>query len=553
MLRITSILTVAAVVVMLIATPAFSAEPLTTAEKSDYTRTSLYPEIMEFLHQVARGSGQVRIATMCQSTEGRDIPLVVISSEGIATPCELRMTGKPCVLIQANIHAGEVEGKEACLMLIRDIAAGKTEGLLTNQAILVIPDLNADGNEKLSQENRRDNGPPLAGTRANGQNLDLNRDYPKLDSPEITALVDLLNRWDPVLMMDMHTKNGSYHRAPVTYTTVINPNSHPLIRDYMWEELFPRVKRTMKEEFGYLAMPYGNFKNRLDPREGWRNHAVAARYGSNYVGLRNRFTILDENYPYADFRTRVLSSYSFIRSVLRFTNRNIGEMEKVIRLADRETAEQFHRGDFALEHRMEELFDLTVKSYRFINQKIPPEEMDRYPPWFDGYLVKKTDQEKDYRVPYIARAVPARTVEIPEGYIILPSQSEIASLLRKHGITVERINNRIDTAVEKYAISQVELSDRLYQGHVHVEVTGEYQTEEVTIPEGAYYISMKQPLARVAAFLLEPESDDSLLRWGFFNKILVKQWGRNRPNLYPVYRADGIEDQLELALPTPQR
>ena len=195
------------IIVIVLAAPALSAQqPLTTAEKTDYERTSLYADVMEFIYAVQKKNPLVKIVEFCVSAEGRTVPLVVLSEEGISSPYELGMTGKDAVLIQANIHAGEVEGKEASQMLIRDIAGGELAHLLENQVVLVIPILNADGNEKLSPHNRRDNGPELAGTRANGQNLDLNRDYPKLESPEITALVELFNTWDPVLTVDMHTK-----------------------------------------------------------------------------------------------------------------------------------------------------------------------------------------------------------------------------------------------------------------------------------------------------------------------------------------------------------
>ncbi|MBU8922787.1 MAG: hypothetical protein KOO63_13290 [Bacteroidales bacterium] len=154
--------------------PGNTAGPLTTAEKTDYTETTLYPEIMEFIYRVARRSDVVQVVEFCVSTEGRLVPLVILSREGISSVYELAMTGRDVVLIQANIHAGEVEGKEASLMLIREIGNGNLDKLLENQVILVIPDLNADGNEKLSERNRRDNGPRLAGERVNGQNLDLN-------------------------------------------------------------------------------------------------------------------------------------------------------------------------------------------------------------------------------------------------------------------------------------------------------------------------------------------------------------------------------------------
>ena len=164
---------------------------------------------------------------------------MVVSRDKVSRPGDLARYGKPAVLVMANIHAGEVEGKEASLMLIRDIALGKFSGLLDSQVLLFIPIFNADGNDKLGH-NRRDLGPELAGVRYNGQNLDLNRDYLKLESPEVQALVGLFSAWDPVLTVDMHTTNGSYHREPVTYSTLLNPNSDRKLARFHVAEAFSR-------------------------------------------------------------------------------------------------------------------------------------------------------------------------------------------------------------------------------------------------------------------------------------------------------------------------
>ncbi|MBN2071163.1 MAG: M14 family metallopeptidase [Candidatus Krumholzibacteriota bacterium] len=529
------------------AAPAAAQEgPLTRAEKTDYAETSLYADITGFLGEVSRNSDFVRITSLCRSAEGRIVPLVILSREGISSRYELAMTGKDVVLIQANIHAGEIEGKEACLMLIREIGNGELASLLDNQVILVIPDLNADGNEKLSEESRRDNGPALAGERANGQNLDLNRDYLKLESPEINALVAIMNEWDPVLVVDMHTKNGSYHRAQVTYTTCLHPNSPRQIRDYMWKKLFPQVEKMMEKDSGYLAMPYGNFRDRLEPSKGWNNHAVEGRYGSNYVGLRNRFSILDENYPHVDFKTRVLSSYAFIRSILEYTGRNIGKMREIALAADRETKASFHRNELMLEYGIEKLFDLKVKSYRLVNEKIPEEALDQYPSWWNGVIVRNTGEPKDYEIEYFSKAVPSRSVPLPQGYVILPGNDNIVDNLIRHGLSVSTINNAVTAEVEQFSIESIEPSGEIFQGHAFINVSGKYAAATAAIPAGSSYISLEQPLARIAALLLEPESVDGFLRWGFLNRVAVRQWGRNRPGIYPVYRVEGLERKFDL-------
>jgi len=521
-----------------------SQQLLTVAEKSDYKKTSLYQDVMDFIFTAQKKSEKIKVLNLTSSTEGRLIPLVVVSNEGINSPYEQQSLNKPVLLIMANIHAGEIEGKEATLMLLREFADNKLNHLLKNQVVLILPIFNPDGNDKLGK-NRRDNGPELAGTRANGQNLDLNRDYMKMDSPEIRALVTLFCQWDPVVIVDMHTTNGSYHQEPVTFSTLTNPNTSKILQDYMWFKLFPKVAKTLKEKYHYHGVAYGNFVDRKKPEKGWRNHAFDAHYGSNYAGLRNRFTILNENYSHADFKTRVLASFGFIKSILAYTSNHIQTMQQMVHQADRKTAKSYHQENFVLKFNVERLFDLTLKSYVFKVEKIKPEDKDKYPPWIRDYVVKKTDTLKDYRLPYLAKASATKTVPLPSGYVIMPHQSTILKNLKRHGIVVEEFTDYYKTEVEQFVIKEVKLAQRIYQGRVMVSVKGQYKMIDLTIPKGAAFVSMRQPLARLIAELLEPEGSSALIRWGFFNRNIVRQWSRN-PGIYPTYRIHKIVSPLPL-------
>lgn len=515
-----------------------SNQALTTAESSGFTRTTLYDDVINFLFSMQEKSNTINVLELTRSTEGRMIPLVVISEEGIKSARDLRILQKPAVLINANIHAGEVEGKEASLMLIRDFANHKCDDLLKNQVILIIPIFNPDGNEKLGK-NRRDNGPEQAGIRANGQNLDLNRDFLKLESPEVRALVKCFDEWDPVLFADLHTTNGSYHREPVTYMALNNPNTAEPLRNYMWDKLFPAVAGILKQKYGYDSLPYGNFMDRANPEKGWRNHAFEARYSTNYAGLRNMFTILDENYSHADFKTRVLACFGFVKAILEYTNLNISEMQKMLREANLKTAKNYHREKFAVEYKNEKLTDITIKSYEFIKEKIKPEDRKKYPPWYGEYIVKPTKKHKDYTAPYFTKAVPTKEIELPAAYILSPAHENIVKKLRDHGIAVEKVRKEAKVKAEKFVIEELKLANRLYQGHVFVTLKGQYKEEDITIHQGSYYISMQQPLARVIAMLLEPECTDSLAAWGFFNREMARQWS-SRFGEYPVYRLHNL-------------
>ncbi len=521
----------------------FSSELVTVAEQSNYKRTSAYKDVMEFLFAAQTRSDKIEILKLTTSAEGRLVPLVVISSDGIKSPKELILSGKPAVLIMANIHAGEIEGKEATLMLTRDFVENKDNHHLENQVVLVIPIFNPDGNDKFGK-NRRDNGPELAGTRYNGQYLDLNRDYLKLESPEVRGLVKLFNQWDPVLVVDLHTTNGSYHRHPVTYSTNVNPNGDLSLADYMWKRFFPGTAKILKDTYGYDSIPYGNFTDWIQPEKGWSNDAFLPRYGNNYTGLRNRFTVLDENYSYDDFKTRVLACYGFIKSILQYTHQHIKEMEKMVKAADINTKNSYTRENFILEFNEEKLFDVTVKSYEFQVEKIKEEDRSQYPPWFGDYIVKKTDVYKDYTVPYYGKAVPKRSIPLPGAYIVLPYQDAVIKNLQRHGITAAKIKKPFQAEVEVFKIEEIKPAQRLYQGHVFIGLKGHYVPETLTIPKNSYLISMRQPLARLLPVLLEPESEDSLAAWGFFNRQLVSQW-TDKPLLYPVYRLRKVITAVE--------
>lgn len=519
--------------ILIVAAAAGAGEPATVAETSEYTRTSLHADVVAFIQQVAASSDLVTLATLTRSPEGREVPLVILSRERVRTPAELAATGKPAVLIMANIHAGEVEGKEACQMLIREVGAGRLASLLEHQVVLVIPIFNADGNEKLGA-NRRDLGPELAGVRHNGQYLDLNRDFTKLESPEVRALVRLLRQWDPVLLVDMHTTNGSYHREPVTYTTGGNPNGAVVLRDYMWKRLFPAVARSLRDTHGWDSVPYGGFVDAEFPEKGWENDSIEARYGTNYVTLRNRLAILDENYSYADFKTRVLSSYAFVRSILEYTNAHASEIATLVRQTDADTRDRFRAEPFAVAWQLGRLLDVTVKGFEHVKVATTAEERARFP-WWGEHRMRPTERHRDYTMPYLALAVPNRTVKLPGAYVLLPGFAEAEQNLLAHGISVERLTRACTAGAERFALDKVETATSLFQGRTLVTLSGRWETADIEIPAGSLLVDLHQPLARLVPVLLEPGSTDSLAAWGFFSRALVRQW-TNAPGIYPVLR-----------------
>src|SRR5687767_10339411 len=304
----------------------------TRAETSDYAETSTYDDVMRIAKGIVASSDLARYESFGTTEERRELPLLILSEPAVATPEAARKLNRPIIFIQANIHAGEVEGKEASLILARRLTSGDLRPLLRELVVLIAPIYNADGNEKMNVQNRTAQNGPVAGvgTRENAKGLDLNRDYMKLDSAEARALVGLMNRWDPDVAVDLHTTNGSYHGYHLTYSPTLNPNADPRLIALARERILPAVQAALLKKHTFRTYYYGNFASesgieretsRVDPASPgdtvWRTFDHRPRFGNNYVGLRNRIAILSEAYSYLDFRGRVRVTEVFVEEALR--------------------------------------------------------------------------------------------------------------------------------------------------------------------------------------------------------------------------------------------
>jgi len=513
--------------------------PRTTAEATDYAATSTYADVLAFIRDLQKLSPLVRVETMAVSTEGRDIPLLIIGKPVPEDPLALRSDKRIVVYFQANIHAGEVEGKEATLMLVRDIIIDPKLPYLDRIVLLVSPIFNADGNDKMDPRNRMGQvGPEKgSGVRANGQNLDLNRDGMKLESPEMRGLVrNVLRRWDPLLLVDCHTTDGSFHQEPVTYSWPLCPNGDPEILKYARDRMLPAVDATLEKKYGTLGLQYGDPMDFRDLEKGWETFGHQPRYMTNYIGLRDRLSVLIENYNYADFRTRVAGNYHMLQAILDYCAANAAELQKVVADAD---ARAIERGlaptsadTFGLDVEVQPLpGKVTIQGY----------EMEAPAPAAEGAQpgpfprLRPTDKKKTYTVPYFADFVPKRSVRLPFAYLIPLADPDVAAKLREHGVAVERLMDPATLETEAFRIKEIKGAERLYQGHRTNTVKGEYATETKEFPKGTLVVRTAQPLGRLAAYLLEPESDDGLLVWNLFDKYIVSQWGRGTQT-YPVYK-----------------
>src|SRR5207245_994090 len=318
---------------------AAQAWPLTVAERSSYASTSNAAEVGAFLDSLQIAGAPIAVSQMGTSALGRPIYFVIAADPPVTAAPEAAVAGKLVVYLQANIHAGEVEGKEAVLALLRELA-GPRRDLLQRLVVLVAPDYNPDGNDAFGPQavNRAEqNGPELVGQRADGINLDLNRDYFKAEAPETRAsLARVYDTWDPALMVDLHTTDGTRHGYLLTYSPPLDPNGPPVPTLFVRDQMLPALRKTLQDKYHEAIFGYGSVYSPVAPRS-WDSYAPLGWYGTNYVGLRGRMAILSEAYSHADFKTRVQVTHDFLVEILNYAALHADEIRRLEREADRQT------------------------------------------------------------------------------------------------------------------------------------------------------------------------------------------------------------------------
>lgn len=504
----------------------------TRAEISDYSSTSTYGDVMQFLEKLAENSPYARLESFATTVEGRKVPLLIVGNPLPRDPEDLANDDRIVIYLQGNIHAGEVEGKEATQMLARDLLMDWDSEIMKHVVLLINPILNADGNEKFSNENRKNqHGPASVGVRYNGQNLDLNRDAMKLETPEIRGLVErVLNKWDPAITVDCHTTNGSFHEEPTTFVWMLNPNSDRSLINFMRDDMMPAVHRRLWDTHRVENVFYGEFIDRLDYSKGWTTYSAEPRFLVNYVGVRNRLAILNENYVYADFKTRVNASYHLLLTILEYTS---SHKKKIVDLLDQADALCLSRENnpagadsFAIEYKGYPTPEkITIKAI----------EADTIPGVKGYWRYKQSDRKVTMTVDFFADYYPTESLPMPYAYLLTLRDPKVIDLLRAHGIEMSRLQDTLTLEVEKFSITALEGSKRLFQGHYTNKIEGDYEVVEKTFAPGDYVIRTGQRLRWLIAYLLEPQSDDGMVFWNFFDRHLVPQWGGGFYP-YPVYR-----------------
>ena len=516
------------------------------AELTDYAETSRYSDVMEFIAGLQRLNHGVKLETFGVTNGGRALPLVILSKPAIESPLQAARSGKPIVFIMANIHAGEVEGKEATLHLMRDVVTGPLAPLLDRIILLVAPIYNADGNEKIDINNRTAQNGPFGGvgTRENARQMDLNRDFMKIESPEARGLIEgVFNKWDPHVVIDLHTTDGSYHGYALTYSPSLNPNTDRRIIALVREHLLPEVSNTLRGRYHYRTYFYGNFVDERNPQrelggdaakdpKAWATFDQRPRFGNNYVGLRNRIAILSEAYSYLDFRKRVDVTDKFVRATLDYVAAHANEVVNLLRDADRDSVESGitagNEQGFGVSFELAQSSKPVEILVGSVNRVIDPRT--------NRPRLEATDQARPVQMAEYDEFRATRRLKPPAEYILKPGARKMIDLLLAHGVVVEATKTDEVLEVERYSVTGVSHAARVFQGHKETKVTVRVDRSREAFPKGSFIIPTHQPKAALVFYLLEAESDDGLVTWNFFDDVIEPKAGETSPAVYPVFR-----------------
>ncbi len=373
--------------------------------------------------------------------------------------------------------------------------------------ILVVPILNADGNERIDKAHRTEqNGPAMGvGIRANADGYDLNRDFVKLETPEVRALTRVVNEWDPAVIVDMHTTNGSFHRYTLEYDGPRNPAADPDMIAAVRDRWLPAIGTAIDKETGYHSFYYGNF---INDHKAWESYPPLPRYGIQCFALRNRVGILSESYTYAAFKDRVLVGRAFAHDIFRYVAAHPEDVRRLLAKADKP------RDRIALRTKTVSLGERTV---------LGVVEQVR-----DGKRAP-TKEPKDYKLQLSTGVEGAVLVQRPWAYLVPAQYASAVETLRRHGIPVEELREPVELDVQVYKVQSAAKADRLFQKHKLVTLEVARRDEQRKLPKGMLVIHSDNRLGTLASYLLEPQSEDGLATWNFFDAGIEK--GKDFPVL----------------------
>jgi hypothetical protein len=487
----------------------------TEFEKSDFLRTSNYQTTLDYFNLIASETPYVQLFDFGQSPEGRTLTSVVVSKDKNFHPAPLINRKKPLIFIINGIHSGEIEGKEASMLLLREmLITGEKEDYLDYADLLIIPVFNVDGHERFSPYNRINQvGPEEMGWRTTSHNLNLNRDWMKADAPEMQALLQLFSTWNPDFFIDNHTTNGADYQYTVTYAIEKEGNMYPPLSLWVKNRYLPYMESFMNES-NYLIFPYVNFRDwQTGLESGIIEGTFSPRFSNGYSAARNTPGLLIETHMLKSFKERVFSTKKMIESVIHLLKEDNKKLLDLRREAAENWTETYGKGD--------RWFPINLKltdNFKEINFK-GVEAIYDSSVISGGVRKTYTGKPVDITVKFYNEVIVTDSVKAPAAYIIPREWSVIAERLKLHGIIVEELSSPFSGTVTRYKFDSVTFAKTPYEGRQRVNFSSETYTENYTAPAGSYIVKCPQPEIGLILHLLEPKGDDSFVRWGFFNSI----------------------------------
>jgi murein tripeptide amidase MpaA len=495
----------------------------TRAERTGWKQTSDYDETMRYCKQLEAGSHWVRLTSIGTSGQGRDVPLLIVSRDRAFTPEAARATGKPIVLIQNGIHSGEIEGKDASLALVRDMAVlTSRQNLLDSCIVLVLPIYSVDAHERSSPYNRMNqNGPETMGWRTTPLGLNLNRDYMKAEAPETRAwLANLWTRWWPDLLVDDHTTDGADYRHDVTYAYAHGAIEPPSLERWYMEAFEGRVVKRL-EAMGHLPAPYLSFRRGSDPLSGIDFNNAPPRFSTSYPGLHGRAAILVETHMLKPYGTRVRATYDLLVALLEELRARPRELRDAVRQAE---AGIVARG--RAETPAARTLALSTKTS---DRSIPFAFLGKVTTWPKSAITGQpvphySDAPWDTIIPLYRESVTDLSVQQPAGYLVPREWSRAIELLQLHGVQVRRLARAWSDTVEVQRIAEWTGDPQPSEGHHPITVKRvELQRRLRSWRAGDVWVPLDQRSAPVAVNLCEAQAPDGFVRWNFFDTVLEKK------------------------------
>ena len=490
---------------------------LTWYEKLGFVETPRYDKTVEYCKQLDDASSLIKYSSFGKSPQGRDLPIIIVDKNQNFTPESVRKSGNAVLLIEACIHAGESEGKDAGLMLIRDIVINKKyPELLNHVTILFIPIFNVDGHERFSAYNRiNQNGPKEMGWRTTAQNLNLNRDFTKADAPEMQYWLKMYSNWLPDFFIDVHTTDGADYQYTITYGMQILGNMNKAHTDWQ-KKYLSEVEELLKKD-NVLMFPYVSFRQWHNPKSGLIQGIAPPRYSTGYSSIQNRPGLLIETHMLKDYKTRVDAVYHMVRHSLEIMNTDFEKLIQINSNADKEVAsKEFRNKELIVSYKTSA--DSSIVKFKGIDYDIVKSDLTG-DLWF---IYGK--EPKEFDIVSFEKQKAVDKVKLPEAYIIPVEWTQVIERLALHGIKYKTLKEPTELEVEMIRFSNVNFANSSFEGRQMVQ---DFNTQKFItkkeFPAGSVVVEMNQRTALIIAHLLEPIAPDSYVRWGFFNPIFERK------------------------------